>query len=592
MGRDETDRALTEREREVALLVAEGLTNRQVAAHLGISQRTVDGSLHAIFRKLDVRDRGQIAVSLTRRESAATAGSRLPAPLSSFVGREDETALVAGLVADRRLVTLVGPGGVGKTRLGLEVARLMEQRLAGGARFVALSGVSDGRLVDEAVLTGLGLPADPPRSPRETIVAHIGGDHALLVLDNCEHLADDSADLVDELLARCRRLHVLATSREPLMLRGERVHPVAPLDLPNRDEPLAEDAPRRHSALRLFLERTEDAGRAAIRAHEVATVAEICRRLDGLPLAVELAAARTRAMSLDTLLGQLADRDRFRILTAGARTAEDRHRTLRATVEWSYRLLTGRERLLFARLSVFAGRFDLSAAEDVGGHPPIPGAQVAELLAGLVNRSLVDVEGDGPCRYRLLDTLRAFGRERLMEAGDGEAAERRHAHHYADLLAKPALTWTRAALDEMRCQLDDVRNALAWSCANEPDRAILICGRLVGFWGRHGHLGEGCLWMDRIIDRLPEDDSHKAVAHANAAWLAQRHGDFDVAERHAGEELRIARLIEDLPAVADALTRLGDIARNRGDQAVAIGHGEAGAVMRREEGDAYELAWP
>jgi predicted ATPase/DNA-binding NarL/FixJ family response regulator len=590
VGLDETGRVLSAREREVALLVAEGLTNRQVAERLAISERTVDGSLLAILRKLDIDDRGQIAASLMRRQPAA-ASSRLPAVLSSFVGREEETAHLGRLVAARRLVTLVGPGGVGKTRLGLEVARLLEPRFAGGARFAPLSGVSDGQVVGESILASLGLPADPPRSPRESIARHFGGEHVLLVLDNCEHVIDASAAVVDDLLARCPRLHVLATSREPLMLRGERVHQVAPLDLPAAGQALEEDGLRRHSALRLFLERCEEASGTAIRAREAETIAQICRRLDGLPLALELAAARIRAMSPDALLAQLTDRDPFRVLTAGVRTAEDRHRTLRATVEWSYRLLNGRERLVFARLSVFAGAFDLPAAENVAGEAPIGRLEVPDLLSGLVDKSLVHVvAGKGTCPYQMLDTLRAFGRERLVEAGDYEATERRHAHHYADLLAQPALTWTRATLDEMRDQLDDIRAALGWSCAHEPALATLICGRLVGFWGRHGHLGEGCLWMDRIIDRLPEDDFHRAVAYANAAWLAQRHGDFDVAERHATEELRIARLIGDVPAVADALTRLGDIARNRGDQQTAVRRGEEGVAMRREEGDPYELA--
>jgi non-specific serine/threonine protein kinase len=592
VGRDETGHVLTEREREVALLVAEGLTNQQAATHLGIPERTVDGSLLTIFRKLGVRDRDEIAVSLMRREPRTGSSSRLPATLSSFVGREEDTSLIAGLVSAGRLVTLVGPGGVGKTRLGLEVARLLEPKLAGGARFVSLSGVSDGQLVDESVLASLGLPADPPRSPRESIAAHFGCDRALLVVDNCEHLIEASAALIEHLLAGCPRLHVLASSREPLVLRGERVYQVAPLDLPARDGALPEDALRRHSALRLFVERSVEAGaRFPIRPRDAGTVAEICRRLDGLPLALELAAARMRVMSPDALLDQLRDHGRFNVLTGGVRTAGDRHRTLRATVEWSYRLLTGPERLLFARLSVFAGAFDLPAAERVAARPPIARAQVVELLAGLVDKSLVNVVArQGACPYRMLDTLRAFGRERLLEAGDYEATERCHARHYADLLAKPALTWTRAALDEMRDQLDDIRAALAWSCAHEPGQATLICGRLVGFWGRHGHLGEGCLWMDRIIDRLPKDDFHKAVAYANAAWLAQRHGDFDVAERRATEELRIARLIGDVPAIADALTRLGDIARNGGDQVTAVRFGEEGVAMRRAEGDPYELA--
>jgi non-specific serine/threonine protein kinase len=527
-----------------------------------------------------------MADELTGRERAV---SRLPAPLSSFVGREDELARLARLVTAHRLVTLVGPGGVGKTRLATEVARLTEPGFHATVRFVALTGVEDSGLVDERALAGLGLPADDRRPARDTIAAHLRAAHALLVVDNCEHVIDAGAALVEHLLAVCPRLHVLATSREPLMLRGERVCQVRPLDVPPPDQALDEDSMRRHSALRLFAERAGDAG---VRSGDVGAVARICRRLDGLPLALELAAARLRVMSPAALLSELESDERFGVLSGAIRTTERRHRTLRATVEWSYRLLSDRERRLFDRLSVFSGGFDLAAAEHVGGHPPIPGPEVLHLLSGLVDKSLVTavvgLERASP--YRMLDTLRAFGRERLVEGGELEATQRRHASHYAELLAKPALTWTRAALVQMRDQLDDVRAALAWSCTHEPALVTLICGRLVGFWGRHGHLGEACQWMDRIIDRLPEDDSHKAVAYANAAWLAQRRGSFDAAERYARDELRVSRLIGDASAVADALTRLGDIARNRGDGEVATAYSEEGVAMRRAEGDPYELA--
>jgi len=584
-------RELTVREREVAALVAEGLTNRDIAARLGISERTVDGCVQAICAKLGVAVRVQIAAALASRGGGAA--GRLPAPLSSFVGREDDLTAITRLAASSRLITLVGPGGVGKTRLAIEVARLLLPRFAAGAEFVDLSGVADAALVDESVLLTLGLHADTRREAREVLATTLRERHALLVLDNCEHVISACALLLDHLLATCPRLHVVATSREPLMLRGERVRHVTPMGLPEAGQPLAGDALRRHSALRLFAERADEAGGAfPIGAGDTEVVAQICRRLDGLPLALELAAARLRVMPPADLLAVLASHERFRILTAGDRTSDDRHRTLRAAVEWSYRLLSDRERLLFNRLSVFAGGFDLAAARNVGGRAPIAPADVLELLSSLVDKSLVTVVGgpESTSPYRLLDTLRAFGRERSIEAGEHAATVRAHAHHYAELLAKPTLTWTRAALQEMRDQLDDVQAALAWSCANEPALATLVCGRLVGFWGRHGHLGEGCQWMDRIIDLLPEDDGNKAVAYANGSWLAQRHGNFGLAERYAREELRIARAIGDVPATADALTRLGDIARNNGDHEAAIRFGAEGEAIRRAEGDPYELA--
>lgn len=253
-------RDLTAREREVAALVAEGLSSRDVAGRLGISERTVDNCVRELCGKLGVSSRVQIAAQLATHGGAGS--GRLPASLSSFVGREAELTEVSSLAASRRLVTLVGPGGVGKTRLAIEVARLLEHRFGDGADFVDLSGMADGELVEESVLAALGLHSDTRRGAREVLADGLRGRHLLLVLDNCEHVLDACRPLLDHLLSSCGRLHVLATSREPLLLRGERVRHVTPMTLPDAGEPLAADALRRHSALRLFVERAEEGGGA------------------------------------------------------------------------------------------------------------------------------------------------------------------------------------------------------------------------------------------------------------------------------------------------------------------------------------------
>jgi predicted ATPase/class 3 adenylate cyclase len=506
---------------------------------------------------------------------------QLPAPRSSFVGRADEVIQVAQLVASHRLVTLTGSGGVGKTRLAIQVARVLAFQFGSGVPFVDLSSVAEGELIDQAVLLGLGLHGDPARGARNLVTGYLRERQSLLVLDNCEHVIESSAVLLEHLLDRCPQLHVLATSREPLMIEGEHVRQVPPLELPDAHQALREDALQRHSALQLFTERAEEAGAALpIRPQDVAIVAQICRRLDGLPLALELAAARMRAMSPADLLDQL-DQQRFRVLTRANRTADDRHRTLRATVEWSHRLLTEEERLLFARLSIFAGPFDLRAAQHLGSLPPIAAEAVPVLLSGLVDKSLVTVSAGpaGEPRYRLLDTLRAFGRERLAELDEYETLRRRQAEHYAELFAEPLMSWTRTALDLVQDQMDDLRAALDWSCTNEPELINRICP--VGFWGRQGHLGEGCQWMERLIAQLANDDSHKAVAFANACWLACRHGSFDRAEEYALQEQRIARLVADDWAIADSLKRLADVARQRGDYEAARRHAEESLAIRK-----------
>jgi predicted ATPase/class 3 adenylate cyclase len=515
-------------------------------------------------------------------ESAPEPG-RLPAPRSSFVGRADEVVKVAELVASHRLVTLTGSGGVGKTRLAIQVGRIMMLHFTAGVQFVDLSSVAEGELVDQAALAALGLHVDPDRSARELIAGHLGDRQLLLVVDNCEQVIEASAILLEHLLDRSPGLHVLTTSREPLMVQGERVRQVPSLELPEADQPLTDDALERHSALQLFAERATEAGAAfPIRAQDVAVVAQICRRLDGLPLALELAAARMRAMSPTDLLNQL-DQERFRVLTRGSRTSDNRHSTLRATVEWSHRLLTEEERLLFARLSIFAGPFDLPAAQQVGSLPPVASEAVLVLLSGLVDKSLVTVSArpDGEPRYRMLETLRAFGRERLLQSEEYEPVRRRQAQHYSRLFGEPMLTWTRAALDDIQYQLDDVRAALDWSCTNEPGLTNRICP--IGFWGRQGHLGEGCQWMERLIDRLPEDDAYKADALANTCWLAQRQGSLDKAERYALEELRIAQQLGDDWMVADALKRLGDVARHSGDYELATRYAQQSVSMWRSD---------
>jgi predicted ATPase/class 3 adenylate cyclase len=520
----------------------------------------------------------------------------LPVTPSSFVGREVEVAEVVRLAMSKRLVTLVGPGGVGKTRLAIQAARALQAQFPAGVHFVGLSGVADGSLVDEAVVTSLGLHADSRRHSRQVISDHFAGQRLLLVVDNCEHVIEASAGLLGHLLNRCPELHAVATSREPLILPGEQVRHVPPLGLPATGESLDEDPFSRHSALRLFAERAEEAGAAtSVSSRDVKLVAEICQRLDGLPLALELAASRMRALSLAGLVAQLSDHERFRVLTTGSRTAEDRHRTLRATVEWSYRLLSPEERLLFARLSVFATSFDARSARQVCGLSPITQDAVLELLLGLADKSLVEVTtgAEGDTRYRMLDTLRAYGWERLIESGEQEAIRERQALHFADVLAEPVLTWTRAALDGIRNQLDDVRASLGWSCTNRPELATRICGSLVGFWGRLGPLEEGRQWLDRLIRGLPEDDDNKAIAFANACWLAQRNGDFEVASHYAREELRVAHVLGDDWAVADALKRLADVARHEGHYDLALPYAEESVVLRRalrgREGNDLEL---
>jgi serine/threonine-protein kinase PknK len=584
---------LTPRQGEVAALVADGLTNAEIAARLAISERTVDSQLQQVYRKLGIRTRRQLkALQVSDCGPSildATSENHLPASLTGLIGREEELLGLFELASSCRLLTLAGPGGVGKTRLALQLARTLQVRLGAEPRLVELSHIAEGDPLPDVLLAALRLRRETGQTVWETIVHGVRQQSTLLLLDSCEHVIGPAAVAVDHLLRSCPQLQVLATSREPLAVDGEQVRYVQPLQLPGRNEPLQEDSLVRYSALRLFRERAAEAGGPTIGGPaDAEVVAQICRRLDGLPLAIELAAARSRTMSLPALLARLDGEDRYQVLTSGRRTGEKRHRTLRATVEWSFRLLTEDEQRLFSRLSVFATSFDLRAAQRIGGQPPVAGGGVVEILSGLVEKSFVVVRPDvaGADRYHMLDTLRAFGRERLLASGEEQSVRRWHANHYAEALAEPVLSWTGEALDAFRDQMDDVRGALSWaSTTGEPELVALICRSLVGFWGRCGDLLEAREWMDDISNRWPRDDVHRGFALADCAWLAQRQGDIESAREYALEYLRIGRLVGDPRLVADGLARVGDAARNGGDHGLALRClGEAAAIRRTEDG--------
>ena len=357
---------------------------------------------------------------------------------TSFVGREAEMNDVRQILADNRLVTLTGAGGVGKTRLAVQLAADIAGGFGGGVWLVDLAPITDPDLVPVAVIRALGLPDQPGRSTMDTLLRFVGDRRMLLVLDNCEHLLDACAALVVALQGGCPAVTVVATSREPIGVAGEVSWRVPSLSLADEAIELFTDRARR---VRPDFRLTDE---------NAATAAEICRRLDGVPLAIELAAARVRVLSLTEIRDGL--HDRFRLLTGGARTAVRRQQTLRASVDWSHALLTEPERILFARLAVFMGGFDLDAAEAVAGGGDVERFQVLDLLTLLVDKSLVVAEStSGRTRYRLLETVRQYALEKLGESGQADAVRARHRDHYtamAALLDTPAPTGHEQRLEQ------------------------------------------------------------------------------------------------------------------------------------------------
>ncbi|MGD9527768.1 ATP-binding protein [Pseudonocardia sp.] len=496
---------------------------------------------------------------------------RLPLELTSFVGRRAELLEAKGMLSSRRLVTLTGIGGVGKTRLALRIAGDARNR-GGPVWMVELGELRDGSLIVEVVAAALGL-RHRARSPLAGLADHIAEQQALVVLDNCEQVIDAVAALSRYLLRHCPGLRILATSREALGVGGEAVLRVAPLEPPDPESRLREL--RRCDAMTLFVDRAAGVvPRFELTETNASTVARICARLDGLPLALELAAATLRVMSPEQLLQRLSDR--FRLLTRGERDAPTRQRTLRLCVDWSHTLCTPVEQRAWARLSTFPGSFDLDAAEHVCGGD-VPAHELIDTLASLVDKSILVREQVGTVvRFRLLETLRVYGRERAREAGTADAQRQRHRDWYEQLTLQAEAEWIGP------CQLDwierlerdqpNLREALEYGMArHEPgsDAVVRLAAALYPFWLSRGRLGEGRRWLDRALDAEPGTSTAlRARALYRTCALAGLQGDQRARAAHAEAALALAAQTTDartqaFAAYADGLHALfsGDLPR-------------------------------
>ena len=494
----------------------------------------------------------------------------LPVQLTTFVGRVDEMKEIARLVDANRLVTLTGAGGVGKTRMAVHLATDLAGEFGNGAWYVDLAPITDPDVVPVTVARALGLPDQPGRSTMDTLLGFIRDRHMVVVLDNCEHLLDACAALCVSLLGAAPRLTVLATSREPLGVTGEATWRVPSLSLADEAIELFTDRARR---ARPDFRVTDD---------NAARVTEICRRLDGMPLAIELAAARVRALSLAEIVDSL--HDRFRLLTGGARTAVRRQQTLRASVDWSHALLTQPERVLFRRLAVFAGGFDLDAAQAVAGDDEVERYQVLDQLTLLVDKSLlVADDSTGRTRYRLLETVRQYAQEKLGESGEADAVRTCHRDYYtamAAMLDAPAGHDYERRIEQAEAEIDNLRAAFAWSREqSDIELALALACSLQPLWRARGRLQEGLVWFDAALADL--DAQHDGVAPAvqaralaDRAWLAVSVGAPEKSLGQAQQALSIAREVDDPALLARALTACGVI--------VAILRAEAGRpVLRR-----------
>ena len=526
--------------------------------------------------------------------TSARPAHNLPAPRTSFLDREHELVEVKRELSMTRLLTLTGVGGTGKTRLALEVARELAQVYPDGVWLVELAPLSEPALLFQEVAEALGVREHAARPLEDTLLEALGDKELLLVLDNCEHLLEASAWMTDALLDACSKVRILVTSREPLGIPGEVVRRVAPLSVPEPEEGYKGVAHR--GAVRLFVERA----RLRLPAFEItpenaSTIAEACRRLAGIPLAVELAAARVGALAVDQVVRRLEGS--LTLLEAGPRTAPQRQRTMRASLEWSYEPLSEPERTLFSRLSVFAGGFTLEAAEDVGPGGSVQANEVLGLLSGLVDKSLVVAQTttDGRMRYGMLEPVRQYARERLEEGGEAQIVRRRHAKFFLRLAeeAQPGLKGPRPEvwLKRLEMEHDNLRAALSSAIGREDAETGLRLGAaLVEFWHLHAHLTEARRWLKAVLGLKGGSPSARVKALERAGLVAWEQGDYARAEALGEENLKLARRTNDRPGVAAALFNLGTVAMSRADFGRADALLEEAAALRRVLGDEWGLA--
>jgi predicted ATPase/DNA-binding SARP family transcriptional activator len=541
------------------------------------------------------------------------AHTNLPVQLTSFIGRARELAELKRLLGSTHLLTLTGPGGIGKTRLALQLAAEVLEPFAAGAWLVELASLGDPALVTPTLAATLGVHEQPGRPLLDALLDYVRAKSLLLLLDNCEHLIEPCAPLVESLLRAAPGLRIVASSREALGLTGETVYRVPSLALPDPRHLRDLDALAHNESVYLLVDRAQAAYPSfRLTARNAPAIVQICRRLDGIPLALELAAARTRVFPPEQIAARLSDR--FRLLTGGSRTALPRHQTLLALIDWSYELLSEGERVLLRRLSVFAGGWSWEAAQAVCGDGL--GDEVLDSLVSLVDKSLIVVEepmeaAEG--RYRLLETIRQYAREKLLASGEAEAVRDRHLEYFLRLAEEAEPRLRRAEqlgwLNRLETEHENLRTALAWSLERgKSDRVLRLAGALSYFWELRGYWSEGCKWLDEALARASHEQRGKGSAsepspltppeqaqRAKALYGSGRLRfmsllDPDVSRAMVEESLRMWCELGDKWWMAVALEHVGFMSGVEGDVQMARTRLEEGVALAREVEDRWPLA--
>jgi predicted ATPase/class 3 adenylate cyclase len=571
-------------------LVAEELRPPLAMIDLGAHRlRSLDGPAQRIYQVT--------GPGLTRDFPPPRTGdaprNNVPLEVTSFVGRDHEIEQATRMLDQSSVLTLTGPGGVGKTRIGLRLARTLLERFEDGTWIVECGSLSDPSFLLPAVVSTIGLPDPAGRSLLSTIIDQLKGKRLLLVLDDCDPVLAAAAELAEGIVRACSSVRIVVTSREALGVAGEAILPIASLASPDTGLTITADELGSIDACRLFIERAQSVQPAfELTDQNARSVAQLCRRLDGMPLAIELAAARVRTLPVEQVATRLDDR--FRLLTGGSRTSVARHQTLRATIDWSYDLLTESERAVLRRLSVFAAGASLEAAESVCAGDPVDGMDVLDLLGRLVEKSLVFTDPtSSEAHFRLLETVREYARGRLVEAEEADPTLRRHRDLFLALVdkASPAFFHGPEPVDWLR-RLDDdhedVRAALEWSL-DQPGEArsgLRIAAGLWRYWEIRGHLTEGRGWLERMLQAVGAEISVlRADALTGAANLAFMQGDLRAAASYQTASLELQREIRDPQGVEYAANNLANTWIQLGDNVRARELYEETLSIARELGD-------
>jgi predicted ATPase len=525
----------------------------------------------------------------------------LPAQMTSFIGREQEIAEAQKLFSATRILTFIGPGGTGKSRLSLQVAAEQIPEFKDGVWLIELAQLADSNYMLSAIASTFHLRELQGVRLIDTITDYLRGKQLLLILDNCEHLIEACARLSQHFLQACPNLKMITSSREALGIDGETVYRVPSLSVPEEVENLR-DAEHLtldlmdYEATRLFAERASKANlQFALTKENAPSVAQICKRLDGIPLAIELAAARVKLFTPR----QIAERldDRFKLLTGGSRTALPRQQTLRALIDWSYLTLNEMEQDVLRRLAVFSGGWTFDAAESVAGE-----IEAMDGLSGLVNKSLVNVEEkEGESRYRYLETIRQYAMEKLLESGNAADARTRHLAHFLEVSRRAeekfGTTQRGMWVNRLEMEHDNLRSALGWALESDPESALHMVCSLAGFWLSRSYMTEGCNWCQAAISRAealspagPNIDQTRARAYSALAMLSINHGEHHTGQIAARQAVALARPLQDTLQLARALHFLGMSAAFLGDETLAFDSLRESEALCRKLGYKDELA--